>query len=196
MQLTRRKYGQISLGLARIGAGCKSSAGFCTSGVTVMKNFSLSVIGVAALLLAAPLTGANAADMAVKAPPAAPVSTYNWTGLYLGVQAGYDWGSSVQFFTNAGAGTTNRYNIRGGEGGGTLGYNWQIQQWVLGIETDFSDSHINGTTGTTATYGCGTVCATTVDDFGTLRGRASVTHGIMSCSTAPAAGLTAASSRI
>jgi outer membrane immunogenic protein len=136
-----------------------------------MKNFSLSVIGVAALLLAAPLTGANAADMAVKAPPAAPVSAYNWTGLYVGLEGGYDWGSSVQFFTNGGGGTTNRYNIRGGEGGGTLGYNWQIQQWVLGVETDFSDSHINGTTGTTATYGCGTVCATTVDDFGTLRGR-------------------------
>lgn len=44
-------------------------------------------------------------------------------------------------------------------------------QWVLGLETDVSGSHISGNTVTTATYGCGTGCATNVSSFGALRGR-------------------------
>jgi outer membrane immunogenic protein len=138
-----------------------------------MKFNTIGGLAVSALLIAAPFSAAIAADMAVKAPPApVPAAAYNWTGFYLGVEGGYAWGSSVQFFTAPPpGGSTNRYNINGWEGGGTLGYNWQIQQWVLGIETDFSGSQINGSTGTTATYSCGTTCATTVNDFGTLRGR-------------------------
>lgn len=67
---------------------------------------------------------ASAADMPVKAPMApAAAPIYNWTGFYVGLQGGYAWGSSVQFFTAAGGGSTNRYNINGWEGGGTLGYN-------------------------------------------------------------------------
>jgi outer membrane immunogenic protein len=49
--------------------------------------------------------------------------------------------------------------------------NWQTQQWVLGIETDFSGSHISGSTNSTPTYGCGIGCTTDVNAFGTLRGR-------------------------
>ena len=136
-----------------------------------MRTKILSLLAVAASLGFA--QAASAADMPTKAPvKAAPVAApYNWTGLYLGVEGGYAWGSSVQFFTAGGGGTTDRYNINGWAGGGTLGYNWQVQQWVLGIETDFSGSHISGNTGTTATYGCGTGCSTNVSSFGTLRGR-------------------------
>jgi len=116
---------------------------------------------------------ASAADMPTKIPvKAAPAALpYNWTGLYVGLQGGYAWGSSVQFFTAGAGGSTNRYNINGWEGGGTLGYNWQFQQWVLGLETDFSGSHISGGGNSTTTYNCGTDCTTNVSAFGTLRGR-------------------------
>lgn len=134
-----------------------------------MNKVAIAIAAIAALIG----TPALAADMAVKAPPppvAAPA--YSWTGFYIGGNGGYAWGSSVQFFTGGGGGTTHRYNIDGWEGGGTLGYNWQIQQWVLGVETDFSGSHISGSsTVSTVRYGCGTTCATTVDDFGTLSAR-------------------------
>ena len=133
-----------------------------------MNKVAIAIAAIAALIG----TPALAADMAVKAPPppvAAPA--YSWTGFYIGGNGGYAWGSSVQFFTGGGGGTTYRYNIDGWEGGGTLGYNWQIQQWVLGVETDFSGSHISGSTVSTVRYGCGTTCATTVDDFGTLSAR-------------------------
>ena len=60
----------------------------------------------------------------------------------------------------------------GGFIGGTAGYNWQIGPWVLGIEGDFSWANIAGSS---ATCGSATVlphgCGTTLQDFGTLRGR-------------------------
>ena len=132
------------------------------------------ILGLAAALATAGVVGsASAADMPVKMPvKAAPVvAPYNWTGLYVGLQGGYAWGSSVQFFTAGAGGSTDRFNINGWQGGGTLGYNWQIQQWVVGLETDFSGSHISGSTNSTASYGCGTACTTNVTSFGTLRGR-------------------------
>lgn len=135
-----------------------------------MKKF----ITIAAAIAAFGFVGsANAADMPTKAPMAPIAVPYNWTGLYIGVQGGYAWGNSIQTFI---AGTTDRYKINGWEGGGTLGYNWQIQQWVLGLETDFSGSHISGSTISSATYGCSVVvgiagCTTNVNAFGTLRAR-------------------------
>ena len=55
-----------------------------------MKKFSLAAVGFAALAMAAP---ASAADMAVKAPPPAPViAVYNWSGFYIGANGG--WGQS------------------------------------------------------------------------------------------------------
>jgi outer membrane immunogenic protein len=51
----------------------------------------LGVVGIASLLLAAPLSAANAADMPYKVPQYTPppVATYNWTGCYVDAGAGY-----------------------------------------------------------------------------------------------------------
>ena len=67
-----------------------------------MKRFLLATVGSVALLgMAAP---ALAADMAVKAPPPAPLPMiYNWSGFYVGANGG--WGQShncVDFFNAAG----------------------------------------------------------------------------------------------
>jgi outer membrane immunogenic protein len=138
----------------------------------MLRQFVIRVASVFTLASAA-----NAADM-YHAPEGAggykdePVYVAPWTGFYLGVQGGGAWGDSVQTFNDAGTiGSTRRFDISGGEGGGTLGYNWEIRRWVLGIETDFSGSDIKGSTGSTASYICGTTCSTNVTSFGTLRGR-------------------------
>jgi outer membrane immunogenic protein len=123
---------------------------------------------------------ALAADMPTKAPvykAADPV--FNWTGFYIGGQVGYGWGDSFQCFScgTAAAGATNRYNISGAVGGGTAGYNWQLNpNWVVGVETDLSFANIKGTGHTSASFGClnnlGTdACNTSIDWFGTVRGR-------------------------
>ena len=68
---------------------------------------------------------------------------------------------------------TNTFNVDGFAGGGTLGYNWQMNNWVAGLETDFSGSAARGTTGSTSTFGCGlpATCYTDLNWFGTVRGR-------------------------
>jgi outer membrane immunogenic protein len=57
----------------------------------VMLRQVLGVVGIASVLLVAPLSAASAADMPYKAPPYAPppVATYNWTGCYIDAGAGY-----------------------------------------------------------------------------------------------------------
>ena len=92
---------------------------------------------------------ASAADLAVKAPPPAPLPI--WTGFYVGVHAGAAWqqGKDVtwvdpNFGIVAGA-VPSPIRIQGltelgGVGGLQAGYNWQTwwPAWVLGIEGDIS----------------------------------------------------------
>jgi outer membrane immunogenic protein len=73
---------------------------------------------------------APAADLPRIASPVAPVPAYNWTGPYAGVNLGYQWGSA----TNSGA---NPSGVMGGVQGG---YNWQLGQFVLGVESDLQAS--------------------------------------------------------
>jgi outer membrane immunogenic protein len=57
----------------------------------------LSVVGALALM-AGPAIGA---DLPLKAPLPPPAAVYNWTGSYLGVNAGGTWSSSNSVSTTA-----------------------------------------------------------------------------------------------
>jgi outer membrane immunogenic protein len=99
--------------------------------MTMTKNI---LIGAAAALLLGP-TVALAADLPMKAAPV-PAPIYDWTGFYIGVQGGGSLGSSDHLDRVTGVSFVNGYNIKGGFGGGTLGYNWQVGRFVLGFEGD------------------------------------------------------------
>ena len=92
---------------------------------------------------------ASAADLPVKAPiykaPVAP-PPYNWTGQYVGFNLGGSWGSQDNsLVTTTGVSVlSNSDHLDGVIGGGQIGYNWQINQWVLGIEADFQGSGQKG----------------------------------------------------
>lgn len=119
-------------------------------GATVKKFVLLA----AAFVLLRFADAANAADMALKAHPADPSSAYNWSGWYLGLNAGGNWGTS-QTSTTIGNGTTGifllpvavngingigmptDFNTRGFTGGTHGGYNYQMGHWLLGVEADF-----------------------------------------------------------
>jgi outer membrane immunogenic protein len=107
---------------------------------------------------------AHAADLSVapiyKAPPTPVVSTYNWSGFYLGVNGGGEWGSS--HWDSAGA-----FNTSGGMVGGTAGYNWQTGPLVLGVEGDVDWQNLKGST----TNLCPAGCSTNTDWLSTVRGR-------------------------
>lgn len=65
---------------------------------------------------------------------------YDWTGPYIGLQAGYGWGDTQPTF----AASTADVNYDGFIGGIEAGYNWQSNNFVFGIEIDGSFSDING----------------------------------------------------
>jgi len=110
--------------------------------------------GLAAVAVAG---AANAADLSApiyKAPPPAP-SGYNWTGFYVGLNAGGAWGSSAITTTlnptpnppnNAAvaAADSPTVNSSGFTGGIEAGYNWQLGRFVLGVEADFDYLGLKG----------------------------------------------------
>ncbi|MBR0774972.1 outer membrane beta-barrel protein [Bradyrhizobium diazoefficiens] len=108
-----------------------------------MKRLLVAAAGVMAVGLSAP---ASAADLAArpytKAPPPVVASVYDWTGFYIGANGG--WGRShgcVDFVTAAGAFADACADRSGGLVGGQVGYRWQTNQFVFGLEAqgDWAD---------------------------------------------------------
>src|SRR6188472_4005384 len=104
-----------------------------------MKKLLLGALGLA--VMAAP---ASAADMAVKAAPVPYVAPmYNWAGFYIGGNGG--WGQSnscLNFVDRFGTDFADGCRSRsGGVIGGQIGYRWQANQWVFGLEAqgDWAD---------------------------------------------------------
>jgi outer membrane immunogenic protein len=112
---------------------------------------------------------ASAADLPLKAKAAPAPILYNWTGLYAGVSGG--WAGSSQDWTAVGGVTTGNFTGSGGLIGGTLGYNYQMNKLVIGVEGDASWANINATD--TTTGGCSPAfrCLATVNFLATARGR-------------------------
>ncbi|TPQ40288.1 porin family protein [Bradyrhizobium guangdongense] len=130
-----------------------------------MKRF-VAALGIAVIFG----TSAMAADMAprtyAKAPPvAAPVN--NWAGFYLGANGGYAWSVDDSLLSYNNVGVFNGVAPKGGFGGGQLGYNWQFNSVVVGLETDIEGSNITdsgiSTGGRSQFY--------KLNWFGTVRGR-------------------------
>ena len=137
---------------------------------------------------------AFAADLPVKAPPPPPPPLYSWTGVYAGVNAGGHWSNSTMDLgatdsdgldVGGGLGVAQAFgvipysapsNISGFIGGGQIGYNYELNNLVLGVEAD-----VDGTTGRTSSnallandifiFPTGTQTAQRLDWLGTLRGR-------------------------
>jgi outer membrane immunogenic protein len=130
----------------------------------------LFLAGVAALATVTTIGAANAADIARRQemPMRAPAyyAPYNWTGFYVGINGGGGWGRSE--WTNS-AGSTGGFDVSGGLVGGTLGYNWQMGQWVFGLEGDIDWSDIRGST--SSGICAGTSCETRNNWLGTARVR-------------------------
>src|SRR3954454_20762180 len=107
-----------------------------------MKKFLLGSVGLAAMI-AGP---AMAADMPLKAPPPPPVAYYNWSGAYIGFNAGGIWSQVDQAFPNplllgnTGPGSGNNFSTSQSSGiyGFHAGAQWQWGAWVLGAETALS----------------------------------------------------------
>ena len=96
---------------------------------------------------------AVAADLRAKPAPvykAAPAlaAPYNWTGLYVGGQVGYQWSAEDHTISSSGTTTVGPFPFasKGAVYGGHAGFNWQFGQWVAGIEGDYEGSSVDGFT--------------------------------------------------
>ena len=133
-----------------------------------MRALAFKAIAASALAIVAATSIASAADMApryTKAP--LMVEVWNWTGFYIGGNAGYSWGrgnSDVSYFNTAtglpiappaGSITGVGFDMNGAIAGGQIGYNWQSNNWVFGLEADaqWSDEKGRGGFNCAATLG-------------------------------------------
>jgi outer membrane immunogenic protein len=113
-----------------------------------MQKLLLGMSTFAAVMLGG---AAQAADMPLKAPPPAAPVMYNWTGFYIGAHIGGAWadrnghdrfdgnncfwaGASLVCFDDNDFGRNRGRFI----GGGQLGFNYQVGQWVWGVEGQIS----------------------------------------------------------
>lgn len=154
----------------------------------------LFVAGAVSLAALAPLS-ANAADMPTYTPPpiVTAVPTWDWTGFYIGLNAGYGWGQngglSMSFVDPGGAffgpclvagacPTGLSYENDGFVGGIQGGYNWQFDQFVLGVEADIDYSDMNGGSSLVTNvppFAIGSFASSSeINWLGTIRARAGV----------------------
>ena len=127
-----------------------------------MKKYLLASVAALGLVAAG---AASAADLpSRKGPVAAPVympPAFSWTGFYLGANAGYGWGNvNANGFANVG-------DLDGFVGGGQVGYNYQMGQFVLGLEADLQGADLSSGNNLGA-------LRVKTDYFGTVRARAGV----------------------
>src|SRR4029078_1163975 len=107
----------------------------CVVSVTEVSRMKrLILAGAAGLAALTMMQSANAADIARRQamPTKAPAyfAPYNWSGFYVGVNGGGGWGTAE--WTHTALGSTGSFDISGGVVGGTIGYNWQMNQFVFG----------------------------------------------------------------
>jgi len=117
-----------------------------------VKSYLLRTVALPVLFAAGPAMGQGL-----------PASPYNWTGFYLGVNAGANWarsdattsasntgapgfagpyffGTDVSIIDGIGSGSMTG---SGFTGGAQAGYNWQFNSMVVGLEADFGAFHVN-----------------------------------------------------
>ncbi|HZE55316.1 MAG TPA: outer membrane beta-barrel protein [Bradyrhizobium sp.] len=133
--------------------GLKSTLWFVDfRGAHMHKSFRWTLASIISL---GGLSAASAADMAVKAPPIVVDPSYNWTGFYLGLDAGYASGVRTGNIVATSGGlaippavaagtipTSLGIRAQGGFGGVQMGYNWQSNRLVLGVEGDLQAAGI------------------------------------------------------
>lgn len=89
---------------------------------------------------------ALAADLAArtytKAPPMVAATVYDWSGFYIGANGGGGW--SHDNWNANGFGNEGSHDASGGTVGGQVGYRWQMNQFVFGLEAQGNWADLSG----------------------------------------------------
>jgi outer membrane immunogenic protein len=133
----------------------------------MIRKFSMATV-----VLMAATGSALAADLPSRRPPPVfvPPPIFSWTGFYIGGDIGYAWGRdsvNTPFFAGGVADFASN-SPQGVIGGGHIGYNYQINQFVLGIEGDVQGTNFRNNI---ASFATGSVYGTNVPIEASVRGR-------------------------
>ena len=142
------------------------------------RKILLASVGVIALTGSAAL----AADLPSRAPPPVylpPPPIFTWTGIYIGGQIGYAWGTGSNNFNGVlPDGTVIATSVGGTPngviGGANVGFNYQINQWVLGLEGTVDGTSLSNTAVASFPDGSSVSANSTADIQGSIRGRLGV----------------------
>ena len=131
---------------------------------------------VSAAIFAVALGTASAADLPVRAYTKAPAlaAPYDWSGFYVGANAGYASSRFNWFFTDdptapGPAGDEGTHRSTGAIVGGQIGYNWQMASWVFGVEAQGNWANLSGQSA--SLFFPGFINRSRVDAFGFFTGR-------------------------
>jgi outer membrane immunogenic protein len=122
------------------------------------------------LVLASSISAADLPQAYTKAPAVSPA--VNWSGFYIGAMGGYAWSDQLRATALDVTATSNTSETSGGFGGGTIGYNWQVDSWVFGLEAEAAGASISHSS--TAFIITGTE---RIDAFGSVTGRVGFAAG-------------------
>jgi outer membrane immunogenic protein len=143
--------------MARVQAsGIVSQKPACVDTVRKISTIALTrnlLAGVAVILLTA-ANAANASDLSTRLAPVLPAYVpppFSWTGYYVGANLGGGWASSTLFDSFTGISLGN--SSSGFVGGGQLGFNYQIGNFVLGPEWTFDGTSLNRSSTVGALHG-------------------------------------------
>jgi outer membrane immunogenic protein len=138
-----------------------------------MRKFCLMITSAALAVITAPATAADLSlDRPIEGPTAGPPwllagIPFNWTGSYVGLNVGYAHSNVDLIAFGPGVSGSGSETMTGAVGGGQWGYNWQINNWLLGMETDMQASGLSGS----VNY-AGIAQTDNIPWFGTARARA------------------------
>jgi outer membrane immunogenic protein len=143
------------------------------------KICTFAVAAAASLAISSHSSAADLPNAPTYKAPVAVAAVYNWTGFYVGGNAGYGWGNQdpLELFSNRF--DRQSINISGGMIGGTVGAQIQQGYVVLGLEGDLAWADIAGSSVIRPSIlgiGQGITLNTTskISAFGTARARVGV----------------------
>jgi outer membrane immunogenic protein len=140
-----------------------------------MKKILLGVVGLMALGAAAPASAADLPARVYTKAPAMVAAVYDWSGFYVGGNAGGGWSRNCWSNTNSAAlGIIPAFSegcsdASGGMVGGQIGYRWQSANWVFGVEGQGDWADLKGSTASLLFPGL--TNNTRIDGIGLLTGQ-------------------------
>lgn len=142
-----------------------------------MRHFSIALVAVVSTIAITEI--ASAADMPIPIKGPAPIAApaFNWTGFYVGAQAGYGFGETSSSFSGFDAGDTPPSVSPDGGGivlGGQAGYNYQFGILVAGVEADIAYAHFRGSASSVSVNGVTQPTEQDINWLGTVRARLGV----------------------